>query len=196
MRPLSGKFTDWAMKSAIIMKSSLQHAETMRRQSCLFEQNLAKLRRLAPIETICMHGSPLSKYDNRKLWEKYDYRNFGIMGEPYLDINFAEVHYLTDTGRRWDGDRFSLRDKVKPGLMLSGREKVPQDKCYFKAVEKSMHSTFDIITALKNNLMPSVMMITIHPQRWNSRLMPWITELVLQNGKNAVKSIIIRAIRS
>ena len=73
----------------------------------LFEQNLAMLRRLVPIETICMHGSPLSRYDNRTLWEKYDYREFGIRGEPYLDIDFREVLYLTDTGRRWDGERYS-----------------------------------------------------------------------------------------
>ena len=39
-----------------------------------FEQNLAKLRHIVPVETICMHGSPLSKFDNRKIWEKYDYR--------------------------------------------------------------------------------------------------------------------------
>ena len=162
----------------------------------LFEQNLAKLRRLVPVETICMHGSPLTKYDNRKLWKKYDYRDFGIRGEPYLDIDYREVQYLTDTGRCWDGERFSLRDMVKPGQRLTSREKVPQDKDYFKAVEKSMHSTFDIITALEKNLMPSVLLITIHPQRWNSRLMPWITELVLQNGKNVVKGIITRSGRS
>jgi hypothetical protein len=161
----------------------------------LFAENLAKLRRVVPIETICMHGSPLSKYDNRKLWEKYDYRKFGISGEPYLDIGYDMVHYLTDTGRCWDGERFNLRDKVKPGQRLSSREKVPQEN-YFKAVVESMHSTFDIITTLKKNLLPSVMLITIHPQRWNSRLMPWITELVLQNGKNVVKSIINRAGRS
>ena len=159
----------------------------------LFEQNLAKLRRLAPVETICMHGSPLSKYDNRKLWEKYDYREYGIIGEPYLDIGFDKVYYLTDTGRCWDGERYSLRDKVKQGQRLSDCGKVPQDKEYSKSVEISMNSTFDVITALKNNLMPSVMLITIHPQRWNSRLMPWVIELVLQNGKNVVKSIINRA---
>ena len=50
-----------------------------------FGRNLQKLRQLAPIETICMHGSPLSKYDNRMLWEYYDYRDFGIIGEPYFD---------------------------------------------------------------------------------------------------------------
>jgi len=34
----------------------------------LFEEHLAKLRRVAPIETICMHGSPLTRWDNRRLW--------------------------------------------------------------------------------------------------------------------------------
>jgi len=32
--------------------------------------------------------------------------------EPYFDVDFKEVLYLTDTGRRWDGDAFNIRDKV------------------------------------------------------------------------------------
>jgi hypothetical protein len=59
-----------------------------------------------------MHGSPLSKWDNRDLWKRYDYRDFGIIAEPYFDLDFDEVFYLTDTGRRWDGDRVSVRDKI------------------------------------------------------------------------------------
>jgi len=47
-----------------------------------------------------MHGSPLSKYDNRKIWEKYDYRDYGIIAEPYFDIDFNEVFYMTDKGRK------------------------------------------------------------------------------------------------
>jgi hypothetical protein len=79
----------------------------------LFEENLEKLRQIVPIETICMHGTPLSKYDNRLLWEKYNYHDFGIIGEPYFDINFKDVLYLTDTGRRWDGESVSIRDKAQ-----------------------------------------------------------------------------------
>ena len=60
-----------------------------------------------------MHGSSLSKYDNKLLWKYYNYRKSGIIGEPYFDIDFNEVFYLTDTGRRWDGDRVSVRDKVE-----------------------------------------------------------------------------------
>ena len=51
-----------------------------------------------------MHGSPMSRWDSRLLWKYYDYHDFGIVGEPYFDMNFDEVLYLTDTGRRWDGD--------------------------------------------------------------------------------------------
>jgi len=77
-----------------------------------FEENLKKLRKICPIKTICMHGSPMSKYDSRDLWKVYDYRDFGIIGEPYFDIDFNEVLYLTDTGRRWDGEKYNVRDKI------------------------------------------------------------------------------------
>ena len=77
-----------------------------------FKTNLEKLRKIAPVKTICMHGCPLSKYDNRKLWDKYDYREEEIICEPYLDIDFNKVLYLTDTGRRWDSNEVSIRDKV------------------------------------------------------------------------------------
>ena len=46
------------------------------------------------------------------MWEKYDYRGYGIVGEPYFDIDFENVAYYTDTGRRWDGSGVSVRDKV------------------------------------------------------------------------------------
>ena len=80
-----------------------------------FRLNLEKLRKLYPVKTICMHCSPLSKWNNRDLWEKYDYRDFGIIAESYFDVDFKEVLYLTDTGRRWDGERVSVRDKVEVG---------------------------------------------------------------------------------
>ena len=83
-----------------------------------FCNNLAKMRGVADIKTICSHGSPRSKYDNRIIWSqrdafgrKYDYKTLGIIGEPYFDINWNDFGYLTDTGRRWNG--VAIRDKVK-----------------------------------------------------------------------------------
>lgn len=78
-----------------------------------FKTNLNRLRKIVPVKTICMHGSPLSRWDSRLLWKYYDYRDFGITGEPYFDVDFDEVMYLTDTGRRWDGESVSVRDKVQ-----------------------------------------------------------------------------------
>ena len=137
-----------------------------------FRRNLDKLRKLYPVKTICMHGSPLSRYDNRDLWNKYDYRSVGIIGEPYFDIDYDEVFYLTDTGRRWDGKSVSVRDKVE-------RKESNNWPTY--------HSTFDIIEAVKEGSFPEKAMINVHPQRWFDFGYGWVRELVLQNIKNVGK---------
>lgn len=140
----------------------------------LFAQHLTRFREIYPVKTICMHGSPLSKYDNRQIWRQISYKEFGITGEPYFDIDFAEVLYLTDTGRRWDGGQVNVRDKVAgtgPGS--------PCRKCY--------HTTGDIIAAAGNNLLPGKLMFNIHPQRWDDRFIPWLNELITQNIKNIIK---------
>ena len=143
-----------------------------------FCRNLEKLRKLYPVKTICMHGSPRSKWDSKDIWKKYSYRELGIIGEPYFDINFDEVFYLTDTGRRWDGWKVSLRDKI------------PQQEQWEKQ-GLVFHSTNDIIQAAKNNQLPNIIMITTHPQRWSDKLLPWIKEYVAQNMKNMVKRVLV-----
>lgn len=136
-----------------------------------FERNLKALRELAPTNTICMHGSPMSKYDSKDLWRKYNYKDYGVIGEPYFDVNFKEVFYLTDTGRKWDGDKVSVRDRVNSGFNLA------------------FHSTDEIIKAANSGALPSQIMFTFHPQRWNDNFTAWTKELVLQNLKNSVKKI-------
>lgn len=145
-----------------------------------FAKNLERLRILAPVNTICMHGSPRSPYDSKDLWKSYSYKDLGIVGEPYLDTDFSKVLYLTDTGRRWDGYKVSVRDKIE------GYQEEWNDKGW------SFHSTDDIIKALKENRLPDQLMITTHPQRWNAFGFTWLKELLIQNIKNLVKTIIIR----
>lgn len=143
-----------------------------------FEKNLKALRKLTPVKTICMHGSPRSKWDSKDLWEHYDYRNYGIIGEPYFDINFDEVFYLTDTGRRWDGWKVSVRDKV------------PQQEIWQKQ-GLSFHSTNEIIHSAQAGKLPNKIMFTFHPQRWTNNPFMWSKELVLQTVKNQVKRAVI-----
>ena len=150
-----------------------------------FKKNLDRLRRIVPVETICMHGSPLSRWDNRLLWKYYDYRDFGIEGEPYFDIDFDKVLYLTDTGRRWDGEAVSIRDKAQ-----GAEHRAQSTEHRAQSTGRRFHSTFDIIAATEENKLPDQIMLTIHPQRWNDRTIPWIKELVWQNTKNVGKRII------
>jgi len=144
-----------------------------------FKSNLEIMRKVADVKTICMHGSPRSKYDNKDIWKKFDYRELGIIGEPYLDIDFNEVLYLTDTGRRWDGYKVSIRDKVS-----NQQKKWEEQGLVF-------HTTQDIINALRGNRLPSKIMMTFHPQRWHNKSVPWVKELVMQNIKNVVKKVIV-----
>ena len=98
-----------------------------------FCQNLDKLRQLAPITRICMHGSPKSQWDSRDIWKHYDYHVLGIDYEPYFDTDFSKTLYITDTGRRWDGYNVSVRDKI------------PQFQDQWESQGLTFHTTDDII---------------------------------------------------
>lgn len=145
-----------------------------------FNKNLEALRRLVPVSTICMHGSPRSPYDSKDIWKTYDYKELSILGEPYLSTDFSKMLYLTDTGRQWDGYKVSVRDKI---------EKF-QDE--WDAKGWVFHSTDDIIKALEEDKLPNQLMITTHPQRWYDFGLGWMKELLMQNLKNVVKAAIVR----
>ena len=140
---------------------------------------LAYFRQYYAVETICMHGAPTSKWDGKDLWKKYDYRSLGIIGEPYLDTDFSDVFYLTDTGRCWDGYKVSVRDKI------------PQYQDEWTARGLVWHTTKELISAIEHDQLPAHVMITTHPQRWTNNKSEWWKECVLQNAKNIVKRLLI-----
>jgi hypothetical protein len=157
-----------------------------------FRKNLDRLRALVPVSTIVMHGSPRSKHDSRDIWKHYDYRSLGIIGEPYFDIDFGKVFYITDTGRCWDGERYSVRDKPMDGVK-SEKRKVQGEKRKLQSVKwgeekwTRYHSTNDIIRAVEAGTFPKTTMMTFHPQRWHDNMFDWSKELVMQNAKNVIK---------
>ena len=150
-----------------------------------FQDCLVSLRRFYPVRTICMHGAPATAYDGRDLWRKtpdgghaYNYHDYGIVGEPYFYIDFSRFFYLTDTGRRWDGWKVSVRDKV------------PEQELWLKR-GWVFRSTDDIISALDNRTSAFAgqqpLMLTTHPQRWTDSTLAWTAELLAQSLKNMVK---------
>jgi len=146
----------------------------------LFKQHLGYFRSFYPIQTICMHGSPRSPHDSRDLWNVFKYKDFGLIGEPYFDVDFSRLFYLSDTGRRWDGYKVSIRDKI------------PQHQERWIEEGKVYRKTKDIIKALNNQSFPFQLMLTTHPQRWSNNKLQWVKELLLQNVKNVVKAAMIR----
>jgi hypothetical protein len=142
-----------------------------------FQQQLTYFRQFYPVRTICMHGAPTSQWDGKELWKHYDYHDLGIIGEPYFDVDFSQMFYLTDTGRCWDGYKVSVRDKIP----------VYQDQ--WNAQGLVYHSTNDIIHAAEQGSLPPCIMITTHPQRWTDRPLAWLKELIVQNAKNIIKRL-------
>ena len=140
-----------------------------------FKSDLEKLRKIANVETICMHGSPMSKYDSKDMWKEFNYKDYGIIGEPYFDVNFNEVLYLTDTGRTWGNQKISVRDHVDSRFSYD------------------ISSSNDLIDKLKKEVLPHQIMFNFHPQRWTNNPLLWGKELVFQNIKNQIKKIIIKA---
>jgi len=153
-------------------KAAIQH----------FEKQLQYFRQFYPVKTICMHGSPTSAYDNKDLWKTYDYRDYGIIGEPYFDLfgagekpAVADMYYLTDTGRMWNGERFSVRDKVNiQNSILNYR------------------TTFELIDAIQSGKLPDKIMIITHPQRWTDNPAEWLIEYLSQTLKNQIKWLLLR----
>lgn len=136
--------------------------------------NLDRFRSITNINSVSMHGHPLSKYNNLDLWKYYNYKNYGIDFEPYLDVDFNKVLYLTDTGRGWNLLKYSVRDKV--GNPFNYHNK----------------TTYELIEDLEKGLLPDKIMITIHPQRWHNNIFLWLRELIMQRFKNIIKFFLIK----
>lgn len=135
-----------------------------------FEKNLSYFRQYYPVKVVCMHGSSSSKYDNRLLWEKYDLSDYGLIGEPYLSLNFDEIFYMTDTGYAWDGGKYAIRDVVenKHGL--------------------SFHSTEQVVDCIKAGIFPTQSMILAHTL-WSDNLFQWIGLHAREFLRNNVKRL-------
>lgn len=133
-----------------------------------FERNLSMLREITEISTICMHGSPLSKWSNLELWNSYSYKEFNIRLEAFKDVDYHDSVYLTDTGRSWRHNIANMRDRVKTNVVFDIR------------------STTELISRIVD--LPNHVFITIHPQRWDDSYYPWVRELISQRIKNILKT--------
>ena len=142
-----------------------------------FMRNIEKMRQVADVRTITMHGAPTSRFDSKDMWRVYDYKKLGLIGEPQFDVDWNDMFYLTDTGRSWNG--------------VSRRDKVAEFKSIWEAKGWVYKTTDDVIEAVRNGSFPKRVMMTTHPQRWADSWGEWLKELVVQKLKNIIKKFLI-----
>jgi len=140
-----------------------------------FSRTLERFRDQFPgeIETVCMHGNPLSPHDNREMWtdEAPGFDHYDLLGEAYLSMDFTDVTYFSDTGRTWrDGGL-----KIKDHTMGEGEKSVQVD-----GTER--------LTALFRERELDRTCLLAHPERWVDSL----PELVAARSKDGAVNVVKR----
>ncbi|BAI60839.1 conserved hypothetical protein [Methanocella paludicola SANAE] len=139
----------------------------------LFQGDLKKFRELCDVKSICMHGRPLSRQDNRDLWKYYDFKDYAIRGEAYLSAG-PDLYYFSDTGRNW-----SWKNKF--------RDRMPHQR-----EDISINTTDDLIRLIR---MGSVdrLYILAHPERWALNNIGWALsyaqDKLVNHGKNIIMTV-------
>ncbi len=164
----------------------------------LFRSDLERLRKIYPVSTICQHGGTLGYYSSTsimgliktgyallsgkinmkyypsiQLWEKYDFKDFGIIGDAYLSFDFEKIKYFSDTGLSWDSHGTRIVDNVYEG----------------KNAEVTAHTTDDLIALISNDRIKRINVL-VHPANWNDPILKWLKWRTLQSVRNISKKII------
>jgi hypothetical protein len=71
----------------------------------LFKRELKLFRERYDIKTVCAHGNPLTKYDNKNIWKHIKFADLDLEGEAFLSIDFNQFAYFSDSGRTWDNNK-------------------------------------------------------------------------------------------
>jgi hypothetical protein len=145
----------------------------------LFEEALNRFKQYLPIRTICMHGRPLSGSDNRNMWVSkvnHDLLNnkYGLLGEVYLDIDYSDILYVSDTGRNWVNNRSNIYDIVDSKIKLNFKN----GSELLKYLSGKPHSKLIFQT---------------HPERWTDNVIDYIAQVTKDIAINTIKKIICYA---
>ncbi|MBN2239590.1 MAG: hypothetical protein JW712_07440 [Dehalococcoidales bacterium] len=141
----------------------------------IFIKELNEIRKVADVKSICMHGNPLTKWDNRDIWGKYRFQELGVVGEAYLSI--SDVIYLSDTGRTWNS-----KYKIKDWLPNNPNKEIMK-------ISNSVNTTDDLIRLINTNKNFPLYILT-HPERWNDQPFSWIVSYTVDSSVNLVKTLI------
>ena len=115
----------------------------------LFERDLLVMRRIGRVQTVCMHGAPLSAINNMTFWDHYRVDDFGLIGEAFLSV--TGVEYFSDTGRTWS-PAHKMRDHLNGGII--------------RRETADIRTTPDLIHYIRS-FKPRRLYLVTHPERWS-----------------------------
>lgn len=129
-----------------------------------FADTLERFREICTVETVCMHGNPLTPHVNSSMWDEGpEYDAYDLLGEAYLSMDFDDVVYFSDTNRTW------LDIPEPPGE---------------KHVRAS--TTEDLIELITDGRFERACILT-HPNRWTGTYLELVAERTKDFAINVVK---------
>jgi len=129
----------------------------MRLAGHIFERDLRALRKVTEICTVCMHGNPLSHWDNGDFWKHFSLSQFDLLGEAYSSVRDRDIYYTTDTGRGWNRMEYNLKDAF-PHASIS--------------LLPSVSTTWQVIDLIRTKRFQKIYVQT-HPNRWSWWWLQW-----------------------
>jgi len=140
----------------------------------IFNSELESLRELVEVSTVCMHGNPLTKWDNRDFWKHFSYSKFNLSGEAYLSISDHDLYYVSDTGRGWNRSRYNLKDSFSANSV---------------SCMPFLSSTWQLIDVIRLKKYKKIY-LQIHPNRWSWKWLQWHIQVVEDIAANLIKILI------
>lgn len=142
----------------------------------LFERNLEKVRAIAPVRSIAMHGSPLSRESNMRIWDHLDFTQYGVI-DAILSFDYSGYLFFTDAGRTFGQTGANLRD------YLGNAESLP-------SVRRS-----DQLAAFLATAPDRPIQINVHPERWSPHGPDWYRQWAFDKAANGAKRV-LRGLRA
>lgn len=141
----------------------------------LFQEELGLFRSRYEINTVCAHGNPLTRFDNKDIWKTASLSDFGLLGEAFLSLDYERFAYFSDSGRTW---------------LNSESQKMPGKDCVKTAFGQWQPKTSDdVIEIIREGKLPNICILT-HPERWTAGAAAFAGRYVLDTafswGKTAI----------
>jgi hypothetical protein len=133
----------------------------------IFKYDLKKFNEICEIKTICMHGNSFTNWDNRDLWTMFDFTSYGISGEAYLSMDFANLIYISDSSRSWK-KKYKIKDLYNNMNMLEIKD------------------SDDLIRVIENESYNKIYLL-IHPDQWSNKRFDTVMDSLYYSFTNQIK---------